>query len=107
MTDTSSDDGPSLAGIDFPRMEDGKYACPWPGCGQILSNIGNTKRHYKQTHMEQQPQACKVCHMELRNQAACDAHMKATHNITNREIKMARPLASLIRSSKIRHSRST
>jgi len=88
--DTSSDDGPSLVGIDFPKMDDGRYACPWPGCGQILSNIGNTKRHYKQTHMEQQPQSCKVCHIELRNQAACDQHMKQTHNVTNKEIKMAR-----------------
>ena len=112
IADTSSDDGPSLVGIDFPKMDDGRYACPWHGCGQILSNIGNTKRHYKQTHMEQQPQACKVCrflkrhisldswscvtclsfhkvcHIELRNQAACDQHMKQTHNVTNKEIKI-------------------
>ena len=66
-----------------------------------MSNIGNTKRHYKQTHMEQLPQSCKVCHMELRNQAACDAHMKATHNITNREIKMAKfvPMSGLATNS--------
>merc|ERR1719193_189109 len=88
-------DGPddadlAMAHIRFSKGEDGRWPCPWPGCGQSLSAQSSVRRHYKQTHMEQLPQACKVCHNEFRNSAACDNHMKQVHNITNKELKMAK-----------------
>ena len=88
FADDTGDDG--MAGITFPKGDDGRWPCPWPGCTQSLSALSSARRHYKQSHMEQQPQACKVCHSEFKNQAACDNHMKQVHNITNKELKMAK-----------------
>ena len=78
-----------MAGISFPKGADGRWPCPWPGCTQSLSALSSVRRHYKSNHMEQQPQACKVCHNMFKNQAACENHMKSVHNITNKELKMA------------------
>lgn len=84
-----SDVDAAMAGISFPKGADGRWPCPWPGCTQSLSALSSVRRHYKSNHMEQQPQACKVCHNMFKNQAACENHMKSVHNITNKELKMA------------------
>ena len=88
-TGDDSDVDAAMAGISFPKGADGRWPCPWPGCTQSLSALSSVRRHYKSNHMEQQPQACKVCHNMFKNQAACENHMKSVHNITNKELKMA------------------